>query len=57
MIFQNSILNFERKDGQTDEPKSICLFNFFKVGEWGIKIYRKCEDRIEKITVWHHKAC
>ena len=29
--------------------------------EYGIRIYLKCEDRIEKsvprISVWHHEAC
>ena len=39
MKFQNHILKLSlkggRRDGQTDEPKAICPFNFFKVG--GIK--------------------
>ena len=40
MKFQNHILKLSltggSRDGQTDEPKAICPFNFFKVG--GIKI-------------------
>ena len=32
MKFQNPILKFARKDGQTDKPKAICPFNFSKDG-------------------------
>ena len=42
----------------------VCLHWFvFVLGHlrWTIRIYHKCEDRIEKsfprIAVWHHEAC